>query len=745
MGGGLLNLISKGSEDIILTGNPCISFFKHVYKKYTNFGNQYFRIDYDGLRNIDYDNETEITFQIPRYADLLGESYIVLNIPDIYSQPPIWNNKYCPKFKWIRDLGYNMIKKVSISIGGQLINEFSGEYFINLRDREYNSDKTDKINNMTGNIPDLYDPASKYNGVYPNSFKSTDFEPSIRGRKLYIPIDCWFGQDSYMNIPLISLQYQIMHIKVLFRPIKELYVVSNQLNDEYIDNYLFNEFPTYHNINFIINSDGEDLDIILGNLKGQIIDTIDDNDEINLQQSNTTLDILFKNYTDSILSIINGENIYTNEQTTENTGNKQVVFYKKYNIENTKYYKIFFYIDFLHLSSKINKAGNIQTQYNDIINELKNIIKDANNVNTNSISFFYSTNTPRDIMSDSANNNEIPHNVFYSNSSNNRYLLQKIITNKTKHEKYVAPEYLSINKLDDANNQYSTNDLIGTTSIDIDYFTLDNLSNILNNSWNADIHIISKYVFLDEQERTKFAKLQQSYLIKTIYEEEFHSLLVPNTIKINSKDLVINYTWAFRRNDAFIRNEWSNYTNWEYTDTPNSLLTNTNDGVNFPFFLTPYIGAGSNNNNNKKNILQSLSVLVDGKMRENLFEQGVFNHLEKYLKCVGRGKEGQYFYSFALNNSPNDLQPSGCMNLSRYNDILFQFTLIDTPDDPNFDPSKATTLQFQQRPNGSAPICVSTTTKKDDNKLYSFDMRTFQERYNVLIFKSGMANLLYSK
>ena len=38
MGGGLLNLISKGSEDIILTGNPDISFFKHVYKKYSNYG-----------------------------------------------------------------------------------------------------------------------------------------------------------------------------------------------------------------------------------------------------------------------------------------------------------------------------------------------------------------------------------------------------------------------------------------------------------------------------------------------------------------------------------------------------------------------------------------------------------------------------------------------------------------------------------------------------------------------------------
>ena len=60
MGGGLLNLISKGSEDIILTGNPDISFFKHVYKKYSNYGSQYFRIDYTGLRSLSYKNDTVI-------------------------------------------------------------------------------------------------------------------------------------------------------------------------------------------------------------------------------------------------------------------------------------------------------------------------------------------------------------------------------------------------------------------------------------------------------------------------------------------------------------------------------------------------------------------------------------------------------------------------------------------------------------------------------------------------------------
>ena len=85
------------------------------------------------------------------------------------------------------------------------------------------------------------------------------------------------------------------------------------------------------------------------------------------------------------------------------------------------------------------------------------------------------------------------------------------------------------------------------------------------------------------------------------------------------------------------------------------------------------------------------------------------------------------------------------MNLSKFNEISFNFTLIETPDDPNFDPTTVTKTILQTRENGAAPICVSTTTKKDHIKLYSFDMKTFQERYNVLTLSAGMGGLMYAR
>ena len=78
MVGGLMNLSSYGAENIILTGNPTKTMFKAVYHKYTNFGMQRFRLDYDGLRNLSFTQESTLKFTVKRYGDLIGDTYIVL-------------------------------------------------------------------------------------------------------------------------------------------------------------------------------------------------------------------------------------------------------------------------------------------------------------------------------------------------------------------------------------------------------------------------------------------------------------------------------------------------------------------------------------------------------------------------------------------------------------------------------------------------------------------------------------------
>ena len=85
MTGGLLNLVSEGNQNVFLTGNPSKTFFKAVYKKYTNFGLQRLRIDYDGQRYLSMEQETLFSFKVPRYAELLMDTYLVITLPDIWS------------------------------------------------------------------------------------------------------------------------------------------------------------------------------------------------------------------------------------------------------------------------------------------------------------------------------------------------------------------------------------------------------------------------------------------------------------------------------------------------------------------------------------------------------------------------------------------------------------------------------------------------------------------------------------
>ena len=85
MAGGLLNIVSTGNNNIFLTGNPSKTFFKVTYSKYSNFGLQKFRIDYDGLRELRPTEPSTFKFKMPRYADLLMDTYIVFRLPDIWS------------------------------------------------------------------------------------------------------------------------------------------------------------------------------------------------------------------------------------------------------------------------------------------------------------------------------------------------------------------------------------------------------------------------------------------------------------------------------------------------------------------------------------------------------------------------------------------------------------------------------------------------------------------------------------
>lgn len=252
MAGGLMNLVSSGQQNIILNGNPSKTFWNRAYKKYTNFGLQKFRVDFQGNKTLRLTEESTFTFKIPRYADLLMDTYCVVALPTIWSPiyppQPIQNadgttsyTNWAPyDFKWIENIGALMISKVTISCGNQQLQEFSGQYLLSMVQRDFNAEKRALFDEMIGNTKENTDPANYGSRV--NSYPSAYFtenpagpEPSIHGSNLYIPLNSWFNLCTQQAFPLISLQYNELHINITFRPVNQLFQIRDVT--DYINNF----------------------------------------------------------------------------------------------------------------------------------------------------------------------------------------------------------------------------------------------------------------------------------------------------------------------------------------------------------------------------------------------------------------------------------------------------------------------------------------------------------------------------
>lgn len=266
MPGGIMNLVSIGQQNLILNGNPSKSFFKSTYAQYTNFGLQKFRVDFEGSRTLRLLEESTFTFKIPRYADLLMDCYLCVTLPNIWSpiMPPQQRTdetdregintteQWAPyEFKWIENLGAKMINKVSITCGNYTLQEYSGDYLLAAVQRDFSGEKKKLFDEMTGNVPELNDPANAGSRVnsYPNAFFDSSIsgpEPSIRGRMLYIPLNNWFGLKSQMAFPLTSLQYNELQITVTLKPINQLFIVRDVFDSVYNFPYIAPNFNSFY-------------------------------------------------------------------------------------------------------------------------------------------------------------------------------------------------------------------------------------------------------------------------------------------------------------------------------------------------------------------------------------------------------------------------------------------------------------------------------------------------------------------
>jgi len=561
MAGGLMNLVSQGQQNVILNGNPEKTFWKATYLKYTNFGKQNFRLDFEGSPILNLTSESTFTFKVKRYADLLMDCYISITLPSIWSPifppQPITNpdgttsyTDWAPyEFKWIENIGAQIIDKITINCGNQKLQEYSGKYILASVQRDFAAQKRALFNELIGNVSQLNDPAN-YGGrvnAYPNAFYTTSpagAQPSITGQTLYIPLGAWFNLKTQQAFPLVSLQYNELQISVTFRPLNQWFTIRDVMD-------YANNFPVV-----------------------------------------------------------------------------------------------------------------------------------APNFNQFYMQFYRFLQTPPD-------------------------------------------------------------EILGPTSY-LDTRTL----------LNADINLNCTYCFLSNEESQLFAKNEQKYLFKQVYEKPYYNITGQNKINLDSIGMVISWMFYLQRSDANLRNQWSNYTNWPYNYMPQDVTpastagnynylnpsptstTGIGPGLNVDGTLTGLYTTGVYNPQNIQYILVALGILLDGQYRENTLPAGVYNFVEKYVRTAGNAPEGLYCYNFCLDTSPYNLQPSGAMNMSRFTNVQLEFTTISPPFDPY-----AQVLTICDPTTGELVGINKPTWRIYD---YNFDLYLMEERVNMVVFVGGNAGLLYA-
>jgi hypothetical protein len=113
-------------------------------------------------------------------------------------------------------------------------------------------------------------------------------------------------------------------------------------------------------------------------------------------------------------------------------------------------------------------------------------------------------------------------------------------------------------------------------------------------TWKSDVHLLSTYCFLSKEERELFASQEQIYLVKDVYQYSFNDVNGSKKVQLfNSNGMVSSWMWFLRRNDAYMRNEWNNYTNWPYSNLPNNII-NAPDTSDFQSSDGNYYGPAKN-------------------------------------------------------------------------------------------------------------------------------------------------------
>ena len=231
-----MQLVAYGAQDIYLTGNPQITFFKVVYRRHTNFSMEAIQQTIDGT--LGFGNTVSST--ISRNGDLVSKLYVEFVPNEILTHLASADTFITPYF------GHSLIKEIEIEIGGQRIDKHYN-HWLNIWNNltEYNPrGDIGTIAEAGGDDPLVsggggdtgngtvfqrmsynHKGADLDNGSASASTKAMNDAPT----KAWVPLQFWFCRNPGLSLPLIALQYHEVKVKLQFETLARLFESSANL------------------------------------------------------------------------------------------------------------------------------------------------------------------------------------------------------------------------------------------------------------------------------------------------------------------------------------------------------------------------------------------------------------------------------------------------------------------------------------------------------------------------------------
>jgi hypothetical protein len=227
-----MQLVAYGAQDVYLTGNPQITFWKVTYRRHTNFSMEAIEQTFNGQA----DFGRRVTCTVSRNGDLAYRTYLQVTLPEIGQDLNSSGSVYA---RWLDFPGEQLINQVEVEIGGQRIDRQYGDWMHIWNQLTLSKEQERAYHKMIGHTtqltyltdPDFANVDGPCAGAGIQNQTCTP-RNALPESTLYIPLQFWFCTNPGLALPLIALQYHEVKINLDLRSLDEcLWAVSNPGTD----------------------------------------------------------------------------------------------------------------------------------------------------------------------------------------------------------------------------------------------------------------------------------------------------------------------------------------------------------------------------------------------------------------------------------------------------------------------------------------------------------------------------------